>query len=625
MCGIAGFAGSGNQDTLGRMVAAVRHRGPDDQGFFVSGSVGLGHARLSIIDLSPTGKQPMLSADGNAVIIFNGEIYNFRELKSELLQKNSYPFRGSSDTEVMLALYQTDGIDFLKKINGMFALALYDKQKGLLFLARDRMGKKPLYYGVFGNTLIFGSEPKALLQHPACTRKLNFEALNDYLHYEYVPTPNCIFEGIHKLEPAHYALWQNEKFTTHSFWSMDFTENKIPEPETLKQLDAAIQRSVSQRLVADVPLGIFLSGGLDSSTIAYYAQKASTQKIKTYSIGFKEASFDESMFARTVAKHIGTDHHEQMLSAHDSLDLIPRIAELLDEPMADASIIPTYLLSKFTREYVTVALGGDGGDELFAGYPTFQAFKLARWYRRIPRGLRRSMLEPLLSLLPSSERNMSAGFLARRFVAGTIAAEAYQNQVWLSAFSGPERSQLFAPDVWAQLSHKSEFETIDRYRDEIASASEENKLLYAYMRTYMMDEVLVKVDRASMYNSLEVRAPFLDYELVDYVNHLPFSYKLRGFTTKYLLKRLMHNKLPSHIVYRKKKGFGVPMTAWLRNELRPLCQELLSKDRITRQGLFNHDYVSRLMDDHQNRRRDHRKELWTLMVFQMWYDRWYHN
>ncbi|MBI4090965.1 MAG: asparagine synthase (glutamine-hydrolyzing), partial [Candidatus Komeilibacteria bacterium] len=419
MCGIAGFAGSGNQDTLARMVAAVRHRGPDDQGFFLDNQVGLGFARLSIIDLSPTGHQPMTSADGNATIIFNGEIYNYRELKSELLQKNSYPFRGTSDTEVLLALYQIYGIDFLKKINGMFALALYDKRNGSLFLTRDRMGKKPLYYTVIGGTLIFGSEPKALLQHPACVRKLNLTALNDYLHYEYVPTPYSIFEGISKLEPAHSALWQQGKLTTHPFWSMDFTEKRIAEADALKKLDAELQRSVAQRLVADVPLGIFLSGGLDSSTIAYYAQKASTQKIKTYSIGFKESSFDESAFARMVAEHLGTDHHEQILSAKDSLELIPHIADLLDEPMADPSIIPTYLLSKFTREHVTVALGGDGGDELFAGYPTFQAFKLAHWYRKLPETLRRLLLEPALSLIPASERDMSLGFLVRRFIAGT--------------------------------------------------------------------------------------------------------------------------------------------------------------------------------------------------------------
>lgn len=564
----------------------------------------------------------MLSADGTVAIIFNGEIYNYRELRDELLRTRSVSFRGGSDTEVIIALYQAHGERVFEKLNGMFAIALYDAARKKIVLARDRLGKKPLYYALAGNTLVFGSEPKALLAHPQFKKKLSLSALDRYLQYEYVPTPHAIFEGMHKLEPATYAVWQDGKLSKREFWRMSFSEHPVSFSEAKKTLDQHLARSVGSRLISDVPLGVFLSGGIDSSTVAYYAQKNSTQKIKTFSIGFTESSFDESSFARTVAQSLGTDHREHMLSAKDSLDLIPRVADLLDEPMADPSILPTYLLSRFTREHVTVALGGDGGDEVFAGYPTFQAFKLAAAYNRLPAALKKTLIEPLVNLLPVSERNMSAGFLVRRFIAGSAAPQEYRNQFWLGAFSAGDRKKLLSGTVLAALQNEKEFSDIDRYRAELASKDPFHLLQYTYLRTYMMDEVLVKVDRASMYNSLEVRAPLLDYQLVDFANGLPFSYKLHGWRTKYILKELMRDKLPRDIVYRKKKGFGIPLTAWLRNELRPLLTDLLSPDRLKRQGLFNPLFVQELIKEHLDNRADRRKELWTLLVFQMWYDRW---
>ncbi len=619
MCGIAGFSGAGDHTTIAEMVATLKHRGPDDTGIFLHNHTALAQARLAIIDLSPGGHQPMANADGTVHITFNGEIYNYRELKKEFLQNHSYPFRSESDTEVLLALYQVYGLKMFEKLNGMFALALYDQSKDLLILARDRFGKKPLYYGIFDHTLIFGSEPKAVLQHPHARRELDLRSLSLYLQYEYVPTPYSIYQGISKLEPASYALWQGGTLTQYRFWSFQKNASTLTFPEAVDTLGKHLERSTKLRLVSDVPVGIFLSGGIDSSTVAYYAQAVSKQKIKTFSIGFKEASFDESSYARQVATHLGTEHYEHMLSANESLDLIPTIAKLLDEPLADPSLLPTYLLSRFTRSKVTVALGGDGGDELLAGYDTFQALQLSLLYQRIPRFIR-SLGEPLVNLFPVGEKNMSFGFRARRMIDGMRTPVPYRNQRWLSSFTLEAQHALLSSNIRPRT---NAYDVIDeRLRDD-PTTDPLNQLSYTYLTTYMLDDILAKVDRASMYNSLEVRAPFLDHQLAEFALALPSNYKIHGMTMKYILKKLMEDKLPRDVVYRPKKGFGIPLTRWLKNELKPLMDELLSKERLARQGLFNYDLIARLRAEHDRGQQDNRKELWTLMVFQMWYDTWY--
>ena len=626
MCGIAGYFGSGNQEILAKMTNALRHRGPDDEGFYLDGPIGLGHRRLAIIDLSPAGHQPMTNDSQDIWLVFNGEIYNFQELRLELVNQG-YKFRGNSDTEVIINLYAAIGVEAFKKLNGMFAIALYDARQDKLILARDRLGKKPLYWGIFGTTLIFGSELKALLQHPDCRREINLESLNKYLLYEYVPTPHSIFKGIYKLEPGHYLSYDGRKVVKTKFWDIIFelriTNYELRIEEVINELDKRLNEAVRTRLVSDVPLGIFLSGGIDSSTIAYYAQQNSVKPIKTFSIGFKEDSFDESKYARLAAKHLGTEHYEKILSAKDSLDLIPRIADLLDEPLGDASILPTYLLSEFTKERVTVALGGDGGDELFCGYDTFPAEKFAAIYEKIPIFIRQKIIEAIALNWPVSFKNISFDFKLKKFIAGGGEKNILRRHAsWLGSFSRERRAQLFAPEVWRELQAVNEYEELDAYEANVREQPDWNKLIYAYLRTYLMDDILVKVDRASMGNALEARAPFLDFQVVDFVNNLPLNLKIRGLTTKFILKKLMQDKLPPQIVRRPKKGFGIPLAQWLTADLRPLLDELLSEGYLRRQGLFNSVFVSKLVKDHIERRADNRKPLWTLLCFQLWQKRW---
>ncbi len=620
MCGLAGYAGNGNRDDLDKMIAAIKHRGPDSQGVFTLGNIGLAHARLSIIDLSPLGDQPMFNAAKSIGIVFNGEIYNFKELREDLLKLGKYGFLSKSDTEVIIYLYEEYGEDCFSKLNGMFAIAIYDFRHNKLILARDRLGKKPLYWAKFGPTLIFGSELKALMRHSSFQKKLNLQAVNKYLLYEYVPTPWSICEGVYKLEPATILTYAEGRVQKKRFWQVSGCgNNTIKFDDALTILDRELERSVKARLIADVPLGIFLSGGLDSSTIAYYAQKNSMEKIKTFSIGFKEDSFDESLYAKKAADFLGTDHASAVLEEKDALALLPLIFNSMDEPLADASLIPTFLLSKFTRKHATVALSGDGGDELFAGYPTFQAHAFYNFYVRTPAFLRKYFIEKLLLALPVSCGNFSLDFKVKKFIEGTYSPrKEYVHQTWLGSFNSEARARLFRQDLWEDLKSKNEFEETDYYFKECNAKKFEDRLLYVYLRTYLMDGVLVKTDRASMLNALEVRSPFLDYHLVDFASSLPYNMKYKRFTTKYILKKLMEDKLPRDIVFRRKKGFGMPVARWLKGELRNFCSEILSEDAIKRAGLFNFDYIDRLKNEHFSGKKDNRKKLWTLLVLQTW-------
>lgn len=622
MCGIAGYVGQGNEQVLSGMIKTIKYRGPDDSGLLIKDNVGLAHARLSIIDLSSAGHQPMSNAEKDVWVIFNGEIYNFQELRDILVKDKNYSFKSQTDTEVLIGMYEKYGEDFLARLNGMFSIALYDFKKSRLILARDKMGKKPLYWGVFNSTIIFASELKALLQHPLVKKEVNLSSLNKYLKYEYVPTPWSIFKNIYKLEPATYLVWQNSKIRKEKFWNLDFSGSGLSFSQALGQLGNKLDDAVSKRLVADVPLGIFLSGGIDSSTIAYYAQKNSLNKIKTFSIGFKEASFDESQYAYKVADFLNTDHYHQMLTAEKALATIPEITKLIDEPLADASIIPTFLLSRFTRQHVTVALGGDGGDELFAGYPTFHAEKFVRLYKKMPLLLRKSLLEKIIKLLPVRDTNFSLEFKFKKFISGVYAGDYYRHQQWLGSFNREERKQLLNSEVFYEAEKRDENEDIDRYIKEVKGVDFENQLLYLYLRTYLMDDVLVKVDRASMYNALEVRAPLLDYNLVEFASHLPYNYKYRRFQTKYILKKLMIKKLPKEIIFRQKKGFGLPISLWLKNELKEMCNEFLTKDKIKSEGLFNFEYIEKLKKDHFSCKKDNHKKIWSLMMWQMWQENW---
>jgi asparagine synthase (glutamine-hydrolysing) len=618
MCGICGTVdrrGPVDEQALRRMAAAIRHRGPDDEGFFVDAGVGLGFRRLSIIDLV-TGNQPMTNEDASVQLVFNGEIYNYRELRSELVSRG-HRFATDSDTETIVHLYEELGPRCVERLNGMFALALWDAGRRELVIARDRFGKKPLYYADLGDGLLFGSELKSLLEHPRCPRELDLEALSRYLALEYVPTPYSIFAGVRKLPGGHVLRWRDGKVTIEQFWDLDLDPDEPagPDQDYVDEFRELLGSAVRRRLMSDVPLGAFLSGGIDSSSVvAMMVDALPAGAVKTFSVGFEEQSFDESAHARRVAAHFGTDHHEEVFTAGVMLDTLPAVVDWLDEPFGDASILPTYLLSQFTREHVTVALGGDGSDELLAGYPTFPADRLARFYR-VPRLLHANVIVPLADRLPVSTANFSFDFKLKRFLRAAAAQEDERHPVWLGSFTPGEQAALLtaAPgDPFAEQ------------RSVLATAGGDRlgKLIYLYAKSYLQDDILVKVDRASMACSLEVRAPFLDVELVDFLCRVPSRLKLHRLDTKHLLKRAMGDVLPPGIANRSKKGFGIPVAAWFKGELREALQDELSPERIRRQGLFEPAEVNRLVSEHLSGRRDHRKSLWTLFVFQLWHRHW---
>lgn len=627
MCGIAGFVGEGDRQILKKMSDTIAHRGPDDEGFYFgpvgeNANVGLGFRRLSIIDLS-TGSQPIFNEDKTIAVIFNGEIYNFLELRKSL-EIRGHKFYTRTDTEAIIHQYEEDGEKCFEKFNGMFAIAIWDSRTKKLILARDRLGKKPLYYFWDGKNFIFGSELKALKEHPKFFGKLDFNSLNKYFLYEFVPTPHSIFQNTFKLLPGSCLTFQNGRINIRRFWDISFDNCQIPDSEEgiLSELDKLINDAVKMRLMSDVPLGVFLSGGIDSSAITYYAQKNSNTQINTFSIGFDDESFDESKYARIVSKFLGTEHHEETLSPNQVLELVPKITEFLDEPLADASVIPTYFLSKFTKQQVTVALGGDGGDELFIGYPTFLAHRLAALYEKIPIFLRKNLIEKVVQSLPVGLGYFNFDFKAKKFVKGFEHKPEYRNQIWLGSFNKNERSKLFKGEIWEDLKEKNEFEDIDNEILGLENLPLMSRIIKLYQRRYLMDEVLVKVDRASMAASLEVRAPFLDYRLVEFANSIPFEKKMKHFRTKYLLKKLMESKLPKDIVYRKKRGFAVPWARWFKGDLKKFILDILSRDKIDKGGLFNYDYIENLLKEHLEGRQDHRKLIWTLAVFEMWREKW---
>jgi asparagine synthase (glutamine-hydrolysing) len=621
MCGISGIINlkSPQIDSkiLKNMNDAIQSRGPDDEGFYLKDHAALGHRRLSIIDITG-GHQPMTSADGRYTLVFNGEIYNFLELKAEL-EKDGLSFTTKSDSEVLLYYFIKHGIDGLKNLNGMFAFALWDSIDKKLFAARDRMGKKPFYYALVGDEFIFASELKALLKHPGLPKAIDETALKHYFTYEYVPAPYSIIKGVSKLKQAHYLLYDGN-IKTESYWNQSFaTANDDDEKTACKNLLGHLDQATTHRLISDVPLGVFLSGGVDSSAIvALMARQREGKDIKTFSINFKEASYDESLYSAAVAKHFGTDHHEQTLTASLMLDILPKVSAYMDEPFADGSILPTYLLSQFTRKHVTVALGGDGADELFAGYPTFFASRVAGVYQKFP-SLFKKAAHGLTNMLPTSDKNMSLDFKARQFLMGADYKGVLKNQMWLAGVSQEEQKKFFTPE-FLKNNPGSTLKLIEDEMQRCDSKRAGDQLLYFYQKFYMCDDILVKVDRASMANSLEVRAPFLDPNVVDYVCSLPYHYKLKGVTTKFILKRTFNKMLPAMVTQRSKKGFGIPIAGWLKNELKSLLLNTLNQKRIESEGIFHWPFINELMQQHITGKRNNRKQLFSLLMFHLWMD-----
>ena len=488
------------------------------------------------------------------------------------------------------------------------------------------MGEKPLHYAEVGRQLVFGSEIKSILQHPDVPKVLDADSLVKYLTYEFVPCPHTMFQGIRKLLPGQLLRCANGQWQTEQYWDVPLGQPRVrPEEDEQSQSERIMEllrESVRGKLISDVPLGVFLSGGIDSSSIVALATELSSTRIKTFTLGFEDRSFDESQFAKRVASYFGTEHYEDILNPSDMLEFIPQLTEVLDEPLGDASIIPTYYLSRFTRQEVTVALSGDGGDELFAGYPTYQAHLLAQGYQKLPRPLRSSIIEPLILSLPVSTANISFDFKLKRFVTGMPYPPAVRNSIWLGSFTPPETKRLLTSQFSQMVKQDDQFEDIWNHLSGKQIPDLLEQLRYLDMKMYLQDDILVKVDRAAMACSLETRAPMLDHNLVEYVATHPYRHPLGGFILKYWLKKAMGKYLPRGIANRTKKGFGVPVARWLKGPLKPLVLDMLSRERIEREGLFDYQFITRLLSDHFAGRKDNRKPLYTLLVFELWYRRY---
>lgn len=614
MCGIAGFlrptGEQGAEELLERMATRMFHRGPDAGGRYVTPDrrVGLCHRRLAILDLTPTGAQPMTDPEADLALSFNGEIFNYREISAEL-SSLGYRFRGTSDTEMILNAYRQWGISCVTRFIGMFAFALWDGKSETLFLVRDRLGIKPLYYHRGTDVFLFGSELKPLLEHPDFPRHVDREALQFYLQFMYVPGSHSIFEGCSKLPPGHIAtLTMDGAWSLAPFWNvLDFwgkPGDRRTEEEYLDELEGLVRSSVRYRMISDVPLGAFLSGGIDSSLVVAVMQSESSLPVRTFSIGFREKGYDESPHARLVAGYLGTEHHEEICDPLEAIPIIRRLPEFYDEPFADPSAIPTMMVSRFARRFVTVSLSGDGGDELFCGYPRYA------WYRSLG----------LLGSIPSPVRKVLSSLLyrvphprARKAAASIVQArsiDAYRNLVGIC-----EKDRL--PSLLPRVSDDSGLLFYRAY-DRTQGLAEMDRIMAVDLLTYLPDDILAKVDRASMAYSLEARVPLLDHRIVEFAGRLPMEHKFRGREQKHLLKRLLHRYLPKEMVDRPKMGFGVPLDRWFRGELRSLVREYLGAERLRLEGYFLPEGVGRLVEEHLSGRRNHFPALWAILQFGMW-------
>ncbi len=621
MCGIFGVLHP--QCDLDREMLAMqeilRHRGPDGEGIERVGNGILGHLRLSVIDLSPAAAQPLWDKRGLVCVTYNGEVYNYRELHDEC-RRAGLEFKSSSDTEVIVNQYLLHGARAFERLNGIFAFCLYDARRDEFFLVRDPMGVKPLYYGESPRGLFFASELKALVLSGCFAPEVDQAALQAYLQLDLVPAPLSMVRGVRKLAGGHCIRVDGSgRMELSRYTSL---EAAPVEPGTdiaadVATFDRLIHRVVERQMVADVPVGIFLSGGIDSSIVAQVASEVSPSRISTFSIGFDDRSFDESRYSSMVAKAIGSDHHLEILTPRAMLDLLPAIPHVACEPLADGSILPTYLLSRLTRSRVTVALSGDGADELFAGYPTYRAARWGAALARLPRAVNTGLLQLTHAVLPVRYDNLSFDFRLKKFLSGLHPDLILCNERWLGTFLPEE-----LPDLLRSYdpSLQSELETLLHEPSEALDGQWLDALLRTDQRFYLQDGVLAKVDRASMASALEVRVPYLDNEVVRFARYLRPDRKLRRGDFKHLLKRYARGRLPRAVLARTKKGFGVPLGKWFRSELKDLLRETLDPGKVEAQGIFRPDVVTRLLTEHWSRQRDHRKQLFNLITFMLWYD-----
>jgi asparagine synthase (glutamine-hydrolysing) len=640
MCGIAGILGSSDPElrtAVQRMISSIRYRGPDDSGVWIDErlGIGLGHARLSILDLSPEGHQPMVSANGRYVISYNGEVYNFAELRTELEQASA-KFRGHSDTEVMLAAFEEWGIEkAVPRFVGMFAFALWDKQTRTLTLGRDRLGEKPLYYGWQGEAFLFGSELKALRAHPEFRAEVDRNALALLLRHNYIPAPYSIYQGISKLSPGCLltVLLSQRNPQIAPYWSgKQAIETGLAHPfegsesAAVSALEALLKDAVGQQMVADVPLGAFLSGGVDSSTVVALMQAQSSRPVKTFTVGFHEEGYDEAPHAKSVARHLGTEHTELYVMPKEAMSVIPRLPALYDEPFSDSSQIPTFLVSELARRHVTVSLSGDGGDELFGGYNRY--FWATNIWRRVgwaPQPMRSALAGALMALPPSAWNGVFMG-LSRFLPVGWRYAnpgDKLHKLAEVLAVRTPEEIYLDLVSHWKQPtevvrgSHEPPTVLTDpaRWAD---LPDFEQRMMYLDQMTYLPDDILTKVDRAAMGVSLETRVPFLDHRVVEFAWSLPLSMKIRHGQGKWLLRQVLYRHVPKELMERPKMGFGVPIDMWLRGPLKGWAEELLDEARLQREGYFNPRPIRRKWAEHLTGRRNWSYYLWDVLMFQAW-------
>jgi asparagine synthase (glutamine-hydrolysing) len=624
MCGIAGIlhvepATAVVSTDVERMIAVLQHRGPDAGAVYVDGAVGLGHRRLSIIDVAG-GQQPMLNEDGTKAIIFNGEIYNYAILRERLVARG-YRFATRSDTEVILHAYEEYGEGCVQHLRGMFAFAIWDAKQSRLFLARDRLGIKPLYYRWDGHTLLFGSELKAILQYPAVSRQINPLALDDYLTYLYIPSPKTIFRGIQKLRPGHTLMVSRESVQEHEYWDVNFAlRDNLSEDEYAAGLFDTLQESVSMHLMSEVPLGAFLSGGVDSSAVVGLMARALEKPINTASIGFQEMGFDELPYARMVSRHFGTQAYERIMEAK-AAQILDLLVWHFDEPFADASMVPTYYVSQVARERVTVCLSGDGGDENFAGYRRYRFDAMENRMRRLlPGGLRHPLFGALAWLYPKADW-LPQVFRAKSLLTNlSLSPERayFQSMSW---FSPAMKRQLYGTALRRGIEGYDAFSAMQPYFDRTHGWDPLSRIQYVDIKTYLVDDILTKVDRASMAHSLEVRVPLLDHEVVEFAASIPGDYKLRRGEGKYILKRALEGLLPHDILYRRKMGFSLPLAQWFRGELKRSFEErVLTKEAFVGE-LFDQAPIRQWWIQHQRGTRDYAHHLWALLVLECWGER----
>ncbi|MBN2417655.1 asparagine synthase (glutamine-hydrolyzing) [bacterium] len=621
MCGICGIVYKEpgrvpDESMLGRMCDTLVHRGPDDSGRLVSGRAGLAMRRLSIIDLA-SGHQPISNEDRTRHIVFNGEIYNYQDLSAEL-EAAGHRFRTASDTETILHGYESWREDVFSRLNGMFAFAVWDELEQMLILARDRIGIKPLYYYEDSEKVVFGSEIKAILACEAIDKEIDYDALNNFLTFEYIPAPRSIFRSVRKLEPGHYLTMKQGSVTIRPYWTLQPKEQPWTAGEAEERLAELLRDAVRLRLIADVPLGAFLSGGIDSSIMVSQMAGLMDRPVKTFSIGFRESSYNELSYAKAVADMYHTDHHEFIVEA-DALELTEKLIRQLDEPFGDFSIFPTYIVSRMARDHVTVALSGDGGDELFAGYDTYKAHLFdRRYYHLLPKLVKRYGFETLAHCLPPTERKKGAINSYKRFIEGTRLPKTLAHARWMVFLHEKQREALFTPDARAAVRSEDPYDFIHRHSAAAGDVPEITRTGYIDIKTYLVDNILVKVDRMSMATSLEARVPYLDHRIVEFACSLPPGFKMDRWKTKVILNRTFWNALPPEVQNRDKQGFSIPIKNWIRNELRPMMTDLLNAERLQRQGIFNGRYVEQLVNEHVEGRANHSHLLWALMVFQQW-------